>query len=128
MGFFEAFDLDVVFNVVPSSVSAFNSLLGGDFDILTATVDNALNFRFNLDQNVTVLGQLDQGPDLVVASIQSITNFSQLEGLPIMVDSPTSGYAFLLRDVLKTHDLELENGDFFFMVCSEPCTTTMLQD
>lgn len=116
LGFFEAYGLDVVYNLVPNSVSAFTSLLDGDYDILTATVDNALNYRFNKGENVTVLGQLDQGPDLVVASIPSITEFSQLKGKPIMVDSPTSGYAYLLRDVLSANGLELEDGDYYLMV------------
>ncbi|EFX01712.1 hypothetical protein CMQ_8178 [Grosmannia clavigera kw1407] len=122
LGFFEAFGLDVVYNLVPNSVSAFNSLLDGDYDILTATVDNALNYRFNKAENVTVLGQLDQGPDLVVASIPSITAFSQLKGKPIMVDSPTSGYAYLLQDVLSANGLELANGDYYFMTVGGTAT------
>ena len=87
---------------------------------MTATVDNALKFRFDQNQNVTVIGQLDQGPDLVLASIPSITDVSQLEGKPIMVDSPTSGYAFLLQFVLSKFGLTL-NQDYFFMVSSNPC-------
>lgn len=109
----------MVFNQVPNSTAAFQSLLDGQYDILTATVDNALNFRFNSHEPVTVLGQLDQGPDLVLASIPSITSIAQLKGKSIMVDSPVSGYAFLLRAVLATHGLLLENGDYSFLVsCS----------
>jgi ABC-type nitrate/sulfonate/bicarbonate transport system substrate-binding protein len=116
LGFFTNNGLKVVYNQVPSSVAAFTSLLNGQDDILTATVDNALNYRFNLNQPVTVLGQLDQGPDLVLASIPSITNITQLKGMPIMVDSPTSGYSCLLRKILSTYGLELENNDYYFMV------------
>jgi ABC-type nitrate/sulfonate/bicarbonate transport system substrate-binding protein len=97
--------------------------LSGEYDILTATADNTLNYRFNQKQNVTLLGQLDQGPGLVLASIPSITSVEQLRGKPIIVDSPTSGYVYLLRTILSTYGLELENGDYWFMVSSYiiPC-------
>lgn len=106
----------MVFNQVASSTDAFNSILNGQYDILTATVDNALNYRFNQNQNVTVLGQLDQGPDLVIASVPSITDVSQLKGKPIIVDSPLSGYSYLLQYVLAKAGLTLANGDYSFMV------------
>lgn len=105
-----------MYNQVPNSTAAFNSILSGEYDILTATVDNALNYRFNQKQNVTVLGQLDQGPDLVIASVPSITSIDQLKGKPIIVDSPLSGYAYLLRKVLSANGLNLEDGDYYFMV------------
>ncbi|KAH8901436.1 hypothetical protein GQ53DRAFT_775990 [Thozetella sp. PMI_491] len=115
LGFFDDFDLSVIYNQVPNSTAAFNSILSGEYDILSATVDNALNYRFNLNKTVTVLGQLDQGPDLVVASTASITSFDQLKGKPIIVDSPLSGYAYLLQEVLAAHGLYLAKGDYYFM-------------
>jgi ABC-type nitrate/sulfonate/bicarbonate transport system substrate-binding protein len=116
VGFFTENGLNVVYNQVASSTAAFQSLLSGQFDILTATVDNSLNLFFNENEPVKVLGQLDQGPDLVLASIPSITSIQQLKGMPIIVDSPQSGYAFLLRDILSANGLELSSGDYFFMV------------
>lgn len=116
LGIFEQYDLQVVYNQVPNSTAAFTSILSGRYDILTATVDNALNYRFNQNQKVTVLGQLDQGPDLVLASIPSIKSVSELKGKPIIVDSPVSGYAYLLRKLLSSSGLELANGDYYFMV------------
>ncbi|QYS99921.1 NMT1 domain-containing protein [Trichoderma simmonsii] len=115
LGFFTENGLNVIYNQVPNSTAAFASILNGQYDILTATVDNALNYRFNQNQNVTVIGQLDQGPDLVLASIPSITSIDQLKGKPIIVDSPLSGYAYLLQDVLATHGLTLANNDYYFM-------------
>lgn len=116
LGFFTANNLDVVYNQVASSPSAFGSLFSGEYDILSATFDNALNYRLNLNQSVTVLGQIDQGPDLVLASVPSITSVSQLKGKPLMVDSATSGYSYLLQYVLATFGLELTSGDFWFQV------------
>ncbi|KAH6651456.1 hypothetical protein BKA67DRAFT_537333 [Truncatella angustata] len=115
LGFFTANGLNVVYNQVPNSTAAFQSLLNGQYDILTATVDNALNYRFNQGQNVTVAGQLDQGPDLVIASVPSITDITQLKGKPIIVDSPSSGYAYLLRNTLAANGLYLNNSDYYFM-------------
>lgn len=63
-----------------------------------------------------MIGQLDQGPDLVLASIPSITSVEQLKGKPIIVDSPVSGYAYLLQDVLAANGLSLANDDYYFMV------------
>lgn len=117
LGFFEEYGLNVVYKQVPNSTAAFTSILSGQYDILTATVDNALNYRFNQNQNVTVLGQLDQGPDLVLAAVPSIKNISQLKGKPIIVDSPVSGYAYLLQKLLSASGLELAKGDYYFMVC-----------
>jgi len=101
---------------VPSSVDAFASLLNGSYDILTATFDNALNYRLVQNKTVTVLGQLDQGPDLVIASVPSISNVSQLLGKPLMVDSASSGYTYLLQHILSVFDLTLADGDFSFQV------------
>lgn len=63
---------------------------------------------------MTVLGQLDQGPDLVIASVPSITEVTQLQGNPIIVDSPSSGYSYLVQYVLSQFNLTLANGDYWF--------------
>lgn len=117
LGFFAKAGLTVVYTQVPNSTAAFDSILSGHYDILTANVDNALNYRFNQGKLITVLGQLDQGPDLVVASTPNISSFEQLRGKPIIVDSPVSGYAFLLREVLADNGLSL-GSDYYFMVFS----------
>jgi len=88
----------------------------GGYDILTGTIDNAVNLRFNSNNNLTVLGQLDQGPELTIAAIPNITDPTQLRGLSLMVDSPVSGYAYILRKVLSLYGLYLENGDYTFQV------------
>jgi ABC-type nitrate/sulfonate/bicarbonate transport system substrate-binding protein len=116
LGFFSAYNLNVVYQQVPNSTFAYAQVLNGGYDILTGTIDNAVNLRFNSNKTVTVLGQLDQGPDLVLASSPKITSVDQLKGKPLIVDSPVSGYAYLLRKVLSSYGLLLENGDYFFQV------------
>lgn len=117
LGFFTAYGLDVVYDQVPNSTYAYAQVLSGAYDILTGTIDNSVNLRLNSNDNVTVLGQLDQGPDLVLASIPNITSVAQLQGKSLIVDSPTSGYAYLLRKILTAYGLLLDT-DYYFQVGS----------
>jgi ABC-type nitrate/sulfonate/bicarbonate transport system substrate-binding protein len=117
LGFFTAYGLDVVFNQVPNSTFAYAQILNGGYDILTGTIDNSVNLRLNSNESVTVIGQLDQGPDLVLASRPDITSVEQLVGKPLIVDSPVSGYAYLLRKLLSASSLT-EGTDYFFQVSS----------
>ena len=91
LGFFTAYGINVNYKQVPNSTFAYAEVLNGGYDLLTGTIDNAVNLRFNSKRNVTVLGQLDQGTDLVIASIPNITTFEHLRGKPLIVDSPVSG-------------------------------------
>ncbi len=120
LGFFEAYGLNVTYLQVPNSTYGYNQLLNGGYDIMTGTIDNAVNLRFNQQQPLTVTGQLDGGPELTIASIPSITSITQLKGKALMVDSPVSGYAYILRKVLALYGLYLENGDYTFQVCLDP--------
>lgn len=116
LGFFTAAGLNVTYLQIPNSPVGYGNLLSGAYDVLTGTIDNAVNLRFNSQKDLTVLGQLDGGPDLVIASTQSIQTVADLKGKPIIVDSPVSGYAYILRKVLSTFGLELQNGDYTFQV------------
>ena len=115
LGFFTANGLDVTFLQIPNSPAGYASLLSGQYDILTATIDNTVNFRFNQQKALSVLGQLDQGPDLVIASVPSITSVQDLRGKAVMVDNATSGYAYLLRKILSLFGLVLDT-DYTFQV------------
>ena len=66
------------------------------------------------------MGKLRGGPDLVLALAPSITNVSHLQGGNVIVDSPTSRYACVLRKVLSLYGLRLENGDYHFQVHARP--------
>ncbi|KAF2094984.1 hypothetical protein NA57DRAFT_80149 [Rhizodiscina lignyota] len=114
LGLFTEAGLNVIFEAVPNSTYAYAQVLNGGYDILTGTIDNAVNLRFNSNETLTVIGQLDQGPDLTLASAPNITTVEDLKGKPLIVDSPVSGYAYLLRKILESHGLLLENGDYYF--------------
>lgn len=118
LGIFEANGLDVTYLQIPNSTYGYGQLLSGGYDILRGTIDNAANLCFNDNDTLTVLGQLDGGPDLVIASILNITSVQELRGKALMVDNAVSGYAYVLRKVLSLYGLRLENGDYTFQVCS----------
>ncbi|KAH6652070.1 hypothetical protein BKA67DRAFT_593694 [Truncatella angustata] len=114
LGLFQGVNLNVTYLQIPNSSFAYPNLLKGGYDVLTGTIDNAVNLRFNQNATVTVLGQIDAGPDIVIAATPDITSIQQLRGKSLIVDSPVSGYAYILRKVLSLYGLSLENGDYYF--------------
>lgn len=78
---------------IPNSTFGYATLLDGGFDLLIGTVDNVVNMRFNSQEQFTVVGQLDLGPDLVIAGAPGVNSISDLRGKALMVDSPVTGYA-----------------------------------
>lgn len=116
LGLFQAVGLNVTYLQIPNSTFGYSNLLSGGYDVLTGTMDNVVNLRFNQNAKLTALGQLDAGTGLVVASTPNITSVQQLRGKPLIVDSPVSGYAYILRKVLSLYGLSLDNGDYYFQV------------
>ncbi|KAF4550122.1 Hypothetical protein D9617_18g033130 [Elsinoe fawcettii] len=116
LGVFAAYGLNITYLQIPNSTFGYNSVLNGGYDVLTGTIDNVANLRFNQGRPLTVLGQLDSGPDITIASVASITSILDLRGKSLMVDSATSGYAYLLRKILSLYGLRLENNDYSFVV------------
>jgi len=112
LGFFAANNLNVTFLQVPNSTFAYSNLLAGGYDILNGQIDNDVNLVFNSGENFTVLGQTDAGSDLVLAAIPSIKSVTDLQGKAVMVDSPLSGYTYVLRKILSLYGLTLENGNY----------------
>ena len=125
LGFFTANGLNVTYRQIPNSTAGFASLLSGEYDIISAAIDNAVNFRFNLQKPLTVLGQQDLGTDIILASVPSVSTVAELRGKPIMVDSPTSGFAYLLRKILSLYGLQL-GTDYSFQVCCGEATISLL--
>jgi hypothetical protein len=112
LGFFAANNLNVTFLQVPNSTFAYSNLLAGGYDILNGQIDNDVNLVFNSGEQFTVLGQTDAGSDLVLAAIPSIKSVTDLQGKAVMVDSPLSGYTYVLRKILSLYGLTLENGNY----------------
>ncbi|TFY73688.1 hypothetical protein EWM64_g10324 [Hericium alpestre] len=120
LGFFLDQDLNVTFFVVPNSTFAYSTLLDGGFDLVIGTADNPVNLRFNSNDSLSIVGQLDLGPDIVISGIPNIASILDLKGKALMVDSPVSGYAFILRDVLSLHGLQFGTDYTFQVIGSIP--------
>ena len=118
LGIFAHYGLNVTYLQIPNSTYAYTELISGGYDIISGTIDNAVNNALNLNQSLTVLGQLDSGQDLVIASIPNITGIQQLRGKTIIVDSPVSGFAYVLQKALSLFGLRLSNNDYAFQVLS----------
>ena len=118
-GLFTAYGVNVTYLQVPNSTYSNDQLASGGYDVLLTAIDNVANNRWNLGRNFTALAQTDGGADIVLAGIPSITNILQLKGKNLMVDSPISGFAYLLRKILAVNGLHLENGDYSFIVSDD---------
>ena len=114
LGYFTGVGLNVTYLQIPNSTAGYASLLDGTYDILTGTIDNAVNLRFNQNEKITVAGQVDSGPDIVIAAVPSINTVSDLRGSNIIVDSATSGFAYILRKVLSLYGLQ-PGTDYTFL-------------
>jgi len=83
----------------------YAQLLAGKYDMLTGIIGNAVGLRFNTGRNLTILGQLDSGPGMVLATVPSITDILYLKEKHLMVDAAISGYPYALRKVLSLYRL-----------------------
>ncbi|KAK7957658.1 hypothetical protein PG988_012506 [Apiospora saccharicola] len=128
LGYFADEGLDVTYHQVPNSSFAYDGLLAGTYDILTGTIDNAVNLVFNTKANLTVLGQLDQGSDIILAATSAIATVQCLRGKPIMVDAELSGYSFVLRRLLSFHGLQYGTDYSFQIVGGTPFRYQALLD
>lgn len=118
LGFFTNQELKVNTVQIPNSTYGYQQLLANNspYDFIGGTIDNAVGLAFNNGSNLTILGQIDSGSGMVLATVPNVTSILQLKGKPLMVDSATSGYAYALRKVLSLYGLRLENGDYTFQV------------
>jgi len=113
-GFFERNGIVVTLQPTPNSVTQMTGLAEGRFDIAITAVDNIVAY-------VEGQGEAPIGPQseffafmgsdsgflsLVVAP--DVTRFADLKGKTLSVDARTTGYAFVLFDVLRRNGLTLD--------------------
>lgn len=96
----------------PDSAFQMKGLIQGDFDIAMTAVDNVIAYREGQGEAGTT------GPDLVavmgvdtgflsVVAQPEIQSFTQLRGGVLSVDALTTGYAFVLLEMLERQGLTL---------------------
>ena len=114
-GFFERNGITVTLQPTPNSVAQMTGLAESKFDIAITAVDNIVAY-------VEGQGEAPIGPQpeffafmgsdsgflsLVVAP--DVGKFADLKGKTLSVDARTTGYAFVLFDVLRRNRLVLDN-------------------
>ena len=105
-GFFEANGVSVQISWTPSSAYLISALLDDKFEVALAGIDNLVAYQegqgeAKIPDNPDLFAFLgnDSGFASVVAA-PAITKFSELKGKTVSVDAMTTGYAFVVRELL----------------------------
>ena len=117
-GFFERHGIAVELQGTPDSVTQMTDFSRGKFDIAMTAVDNIVAY-------VEGQGQAPIGPQpeffgfmgvdtgfLSLVAVPGITSIEDLRGKTVSVDALTTGYAFVLYEILRRNGLELDKGDY----------------
>jgi ABC-type nitrate/sulfonate/bicarbonate transport system substrate-binding protein len=110
-GFFEANGVSVQIAWTPSSAYLIAALLDDRFEIALAGIDNLVAYQegqgeTKIPDNPDLFAFLgnDSGFASVVAA-PAISKFSDLKGKTVSVDAMTTGYAFVVRELLARNGL-----------------------
>ncbi|HEX8848824.1 MAG TPA: ABC transporter substrate-binding protein [Gemmatimonadaceae bacterium] len=111
-GFFA--DENITVNAVQtaSSPQIFRNLRDGVHDVILTQIDNVFNYRYNQSnpiggtfEPVAFMGT-DWGNGAALVTRKGITSVEELRGGTVAVDSPNSGFAFVLYGILRAHGLQ----------------------
>ena len=98
----------------PNSVFQLQGLIEGKFDIAMTAIDNLVAYREGQGE-AKVQGQPDliafMGGDngfLRLVTVPEVKTFNDLRGKTLSVDALTTGYAFVLREILEKNGLALD--------------------
>jgi ABC-type nitrate/sulfonate/bicarbonate transport system substrate-binding protein len=108
-GFFEREGVNVNITATPNSGFQMSNLISGKFNIAGTAIDNLIAY---MEGQGTA--KVDREPDLITIMGLSSTalnivaqpeykSIADLKGKEIALDSPTTGFAFVLRNVLEKH-------------------------
>ncbi|HEX4234520.1 MAG TPA: ABC transporter substrate-binding protein, partial [Caldimonas sp.] len=108
-GFFEKQGIAVELAYTPGSGPLVNGLMAGRYDIALAAIDNLVAYQEGQGDGaplhepdlVAVMG-VDNGFLSVVAE-GSIRTVAELRARKVAVDSPNTGFAFVLRELLQSN-------------------------
>ena len=117
-GFFAEHRILVEVQGTPNSVTQMTDFSQGKFDIAMTAVDNVVAY-------VEGQGEAPIGPQPEFAAVMgsdssflslvaspSIAKIEDLRGKTVSVDAATTGYAFVLYEILRRHGLDKDKGDY----------------
>ena len=110
-GFFEANGVSVQLSYTPTSVFLITKLLDVTFDIALGGMDNVVAYQEGQGE-----AKIPDNPDLFaflgsddgfasVVGAPTIKTFADLKGKTVSVDAMTTGYAFMVREILARNGL-----------------------
>lgn len=105
-GFFRENGVEVTVSPTPGSVYQLVNVIDGKFDIAMTAIDNLIAYREGQGEDPKV------GPDLVavmgadqgflkLVTVPEITSIGGLRGKTVSVDARTTGYAFVLFELME---------------------------
>ena len=102
----------------PNSIAQMTEFAEGQFDIAMTAVDNIVAY-------VVGQGQAPIGPQpefsafmgvdsgfLSLVAAPDVKSIADLRGRTLSVDAMTTGYAFVLYDIMRRHGLDKDKGDY----------------
>jgi ABC-type nitrate/sulfonate/bicarbonate transport system substrate-binding protein len=117
-GFFAQHGITVQMQGTPNSVTQMTDFAEGKFDIAMTAVDNIVAY-------VEGQGEAPIGPQpdfmavmgsdsgfLSLVTSPAIMSISDLAGKTLSVDALTTGYAFVLYEIMRRNGLDKDNGDY----------------
>ena len=117
-GFFSEAGIAVEVQGTPNSVTQMTDFSQAKFDIAMTAVDNIVAYVEGQgeapigpqDDFTAVMGS-DSGFLSLVAS-PSVSKIEDLAGKTLSVDAMTTGYAFVLYEIMRRHGLDKDKGDY----------------
>lgn len=117
-GFFERQEIAVTILDTPNSIAQMTEFAVGKFEIAMTAVDNIVAY-------VVGQGQAPIGPQpefsafmgvdsgfLSLVATPDIGSIADLRGKTLSVDAMTTGYAFVLYDIMRRNGLDKDKGDY----------------
>lgn len=112
-GLFAKNGIEVKITPTPSSVFQLTNLIEGKFDIAMTAIDNLIAYREGQGEAKIL------GPDLIafmggdngflrLVAVPEVKSFNDLKGKTVSVDALTTGYAFVLLELLERGGLQRE--------------------
>jgi ABC-type nitrate/sulfonate/bicarbonate transport system substrate-binding protein len=117
-GFFAEGGIAVEVQGTPNSVTQMTDFSQGKFDIAMTAVDNIVAYVEGQGEApigpqgdfMAVMGSDNSFLSLVAAP--AISKIEDLKGKTVSVDAMTTGYAFVLYEILRRHGLDKDKGDY----------------
>ena len=117
-GYFEANGVAVQLSYTPSSAFLIQAVLDGKVDLATAGIDNLIAYQEGQGE-----AKIPDNPDLfafigcdsgfaTIVGAPGIKSFADLKGKTISVDAMTTGYAFVVRELVSRNGLTENDVNF----------------